>query len=341
MTVTATSLTAASNVRPLIPPANNAPCWCGSGEKYKKCHRAQDESEAQAAQVAKLAKTSKVTPVKAGIVSPRREVPAHIPRPDYAASGYPGNGYPREKDPVKRLEKMRRACKAAAEVLELTGRAIRPGVTTDELDQICHDACIARGGYPSPLNYRGFPKSLCTSVNEVICHGIPDSRALLDGDLVNLDVTIFLDGVHGDCNATFGVGELDEDSKRLIQVTRECRDAGIAAVRPGRPISDIGRAIEQHCKKAGFTVFRAYCGHGINEIFHTTPEVPHYFDRRANTVMREGMTFTIEPMINAGGEDHIDWDDDWTVATKDGRRSAQFEHTVLVTANGVEVLTLP
>jgi methionyl aminopeptidase len=237
------------------------------------------------------------------------------------------------------IERMRRAGRAAAEVLQAVGAAVAPGVTTDELDEICHEECIRRGGYPSPLNYNGFPKSLCTSVNEVICHGIPDDRALVDGDIVNLDVTIYLDGVHGDTNATFPVGTVDAESERLIRVTRECLDRGIAAVQPGRPISAIGRAIQSHAEAEGFGVVRAFVGHGIAEQFHDDLQIPHYFDARASTIMEPGMTFTIEPMITAGAHQHQLWNDGWTAVTIDRRRTAQFEHTLLVTDTGAEILT--
>jgi methionyl aminopeptidase len=235
---------------------------------------------------------------------------------------------------------MRRAGRAAAEVLALTGAAVRPGITTDELDAICHEACIERGGYPSPLNYNGFPKSLCTSVNEVICHGIPDDRALIDGDIVNLDVTIFLDGVHGDTNATFPVGTIDQGSADLIRVTRECLDRGIAAVSPGRPIRDIGRAIQAHAEAHGYGVVRAFVGHGIGEQFHSDLQIPHYDDPRATTIIEPGMTFTIEPMITMGAWQHQLWSDGWTAVTVDRRRTAQFEHTLLVNDDGAEILTL-
>jgi methionyl aminopeptidase len=216
---------------------------------------------------------------------------------------------------------------------------VAPGVVTDELDALCHEECIRRGGYPSPLNYNGFPKSLCTSVNEVICHGIPDDRALIDGDIVNLDVTIFVDGVHGDTNATFPVGTVDADSERLIRVTRECLERGIDAVRPGRPISVIGKAIQTHAEGEGFGVVRAFVGHGISEQFHDELQIPHYFDTRATTIMQPGMTFTIEPMITAGAYQHHLWNDGWTAVTIDRRRTAQFEHTLLVTDDGADVLT--
>jgi methionyl aminopeptidase len=302
---------------------SNDLCWCGSGRKYKRCHQSRQE---------------RVLP---GTVSPRRTVPEEIDRPDYAERGRPlmADEPMVKSDDV--LARLRVAGRVAAEVLRVTGEAIRAGVTTDELDAICHTATVERGAYPSPLNYHGYPKSLCTSVNEVICHGIPDSRPLSEGDIVNLDVTVYLDGVHGDTNATFAVGEVDAESRRLITVTRECLERGIEAVVPGRPINEIGRAIERHADAAGFGVVRAYCGHGIGEVFHSRPQIPHYYEPSADTIMEPGMTFTIEPMITAGTWRHVAWDDGWTAVTADGRRTAQFEHTLLVTPTGVEVLTLP
>ena len=299
----------------------NDPCWCGSGRKFKRCHR--DSAER----------------LRPGRISPMRTVPAEIPRPDYADTGQPVRwAEPRVKSPDV-IERMRHACRAAAEVLELGGAAVAPGVTTDEIDAVVHQAYIDRGGFPSTLNYRGYPKSLCTSVNEVICHGIPDDRALRDGDIVNLDVTIFLEGVHGDTNATFFVGEVDEASRRLVEVTRECLERGIAAVRPGALFSDIGRAIEEHATAHRYEVVRAFVGHGIGEQFHTELQIPHYYEPRLTAVMEPGMVFTIEPMISIGTGMHRIWDDDWTAVTADGSRTAQFEHTVLVTDDGVEILT--
>lgn len=299
----------------------NDPCWCGSGKKFKRCHRLTTAR------------------VQRGAVSPRRAVPETIVAPHYAVTG--GSSL-RGEAPVKAaeiIEAMRRTGRAAAEVLAETAAAVRPGVTTDELDAICHQACIDRGGYPSPLNYGGFPKSLCTSVNEVICHGIPDSRTLVDGDIVNLDVTLFREGVHGDTNATYCVGTVDERSQALMRVTHECLDQGIDAVRPGRPLSDIGRAIQSHAEAHRFGVVRNFIGHGIGREFHTDLQVLHYYDPRASTVMQAGMTFTIEPMLTIGRFEHRVWDDDWTAVTLDGSRSAQFEHTILVTDDGADVLT--
>jgi methionyl aminopeptidase len=270
-----------------------------------------------------------------------RPVPATIGRPPYAETGQ----VERRPEPLVKsadvIERMRRAGHAAAKILHEVGAAVSPGITTDELDRLCHDLCIAAGGYPSPLNYHGYPKSLCTSVNEVICHGIPDDRELVDGDIVNLDVTLFLDGVHGDTNATFGVGTIDDESARLISVTYECLMRAIDAVRPGRPISEIGRAIEEHATPHGYGIVRAFVGHGIGEQFHTDLHVPHYYEPSARTVMEPGMTFTIEPMITMGTWKHAMWPDGWTAVTTDGSRTAQFEHMLVVTDDAAEVLTEP
>lgn len=327
------------------PPKSNDPCWCGSGRKYKRCHKAADGGGAPRDSVAAgaarlLERASEGRRVRPGIQSPRRPVPPHIIRPDYAATGTPGRGNGRLVKTPEEIERLRRACRAAAEVLEETGRAVAPGVTTDAIDAVCHEAYIARGGYPSTLNYHGYPKSLCTSVNEVICHGIPDSRALEDGDIVNLDVTIFLDGMHGDTNATFLVGDVDPESRRLVDVTRECLDRAIAVVGPDVPLNEIGRAIQTHAEANGFGVVRAFVGHGIGDTFHMAPQVPHYYDPQATTRVQPGWAFTIEPMITMGSWRHRLWDDDWTAVTADYSRTAQFEHTILVTEDGAEVLTV-
>jgi methionyl aminopeptidase len=324
---------------------SNDPCWCGSGRKYKRCHKAQDAGAPGRTSVAAgaeriLGAAANARRIRPGIQSPRRKVPEAIARPDYAVSGEPGNGtVPIIKSP-EQIERMRRACRAAAEVLAEVGAEIKPGVTTDSLDALAHEACIARGGYPSPLGYHAFPKSLCTSVNEVICHGIPDSRPLEDGDIVNLDVTIFLDGVHGDTNATFAVGNIDDQSRRLIDVTAACLQKGIDAVQPGGLLNAVGRAIQEHAEANGMGVVRAFVGHGIGEVFHMAPQVPHYYDPRLSTRVQPGMTFTIEPMITLGAWQHRLWDDQWTAVTVDGSRTAQFEHTLLVTDQGAEVLTV-
>jgi methionyl aminopeptidase len=268
-----------------------------------------------------------------------RKVPNTIARPSWADSGVPDRwDEPKVKSP-EIIERMRTAGRTAADILRLTGEYMQVGMTTDEVDEFCHRLCIERGAYPSPLNYHGFPKSLCTSANEVICHGIPDSRVIEDGDIMNLDVTTFLGGVHGDTNATFLMGDVSDDHRRLVRVTEECTWKGIEAVKPGRPISDIGRAIEDHAKEHRLGVVRAFIGHGIGEQFHTDIQILHYYDSRNSLIMRPGMTFTIEPMITLGTWQHKMWDDDWTAVTADGKWTAQFEHTCLVTDDGVEVLT--
>ena len=270
-----------------------------------------------------------------------RSVPPGIGRPPYAATGDPG---PPRASPVRtadEVERMRRAGHAAAEILLEVGTRVAPGVTTDQLDELVHEATLARGGYPSPLNYRGYPKSVCTSVNEVICHGIPDSRPLVEGDIVNVDVTIYLDGVHGDTSATLAVGEIGEHDQRLIVETRAAMDQGIDAAGPGRPVNVIGRAIERHARRHRLGVVREFIGHGIGTEFHSAIQVPHYYDPGANTVLVPGMTFTVEPMLTLGSPECAPlWDDKWTAVTRDGRRTAQFEHTVLVTEEGVERLTV-
>ena len=324
--------------------AANDPCHCGSGRKYKRCHRIADLDPVRAAaeqERREEAEREALKYVRPGKQSPRRTVPEHIERPPYAKDpkGRPGvreSGAPKDAETI---EKMRRAGRAAAEVLQLVGAAVKPGVTTDELAVIAHEACIERGGYPSPLGYNGFPKSLCTSINEVICHGIPDSTVLKDGDIVNLDVTIYLDGVHGDTNATFFVGEVDQQSKDLVAVTRECLQRGIAAVKPGGTVRDIGRAIQDHAEGNGYGVVRAFVGHGIGRAFHSEPQVYHYDNPSARMPLVPGMTFTIEPMITIGDWRHEMWDDGWTAVTKDRSRTAQFEHTLVVTEDGAEILT--
>jgi len=305
-------------------PQANEPCWCGSGRKYKRCHKPLEGRVLQ------------------GVISPMMTVPASIERPSYADTGVVNRWNESRVKTPEIIERMRHAGIVAAEVLRLAGEMVRPGITTDEIDRYVHQLCIERNSYPSPLNYSGYPKSVCTSVNEIICHGIPDSRVLQDGDIVNLDVTCYIGGVHGDTNATFFVGDVDQASRTLVRVTEECTWHGIEAVVPGRPLSDIGRAIEAHAKQHGYGVVKAFIGHGIGEQFHTDIQVLHYYDARANMIMRPGMTFTIEPMITMGTWQHkMVFDDGWTAATADGKRTAQFEHTCLVTDDGVDVLTAP
>jgi methionyl aminopeptidase len=236
---------------------------------------------------------------------------------------------------------MRRAGKIAAQALVAVGQAVRPGITTDELDQIGHEFLIAHSAYPSTLGYRGYPKSLCTSLNEVICHGIPDSTVINDGDIVNIDITAYIDGVHGDTNATFLAGAVDAESRLLVDRTHEAMMRGINAVAPGRRINVIGRVIESYAKRFHYGVVRDFTGHGIGTAFHSGLIVPHYDDPAGSLEMVPGMTFTIEPMLTLGTIEYDVWPDGWTAVTKDHKRTAQFEHTVLVTESGYEILTLP
>lgn len=301
----------------------NDQCFCGSGRKFKRCHKESFD------------------PLRPGTVAPLRTVPDHIAVPSYITDGQVNRwDEPAVKSPDV-IDRMRRTGADAAKVLALTGAAVEPGVTTDELDRICHEATIGLGAYPSPLQYGEppFPKSICSSINEVICHGIPDDRELRDGDIVNLDVTIFREGVHGDTNRTFLVGDVDPESRRLVRVTHECLERAIETVAPGQPFNAIGRAIQSHAESEGFGVVRAFVGHGIGEQFHTDIHIPHYYEPRLTRVMEPGMTFTIEPMITAGAHEHQVWHDGWTAVTIDRKRTAQFEHTLLVTDDGVEVLT--
>jgi methionyl aminopeptidase len=283
-----------------------------------------------------------MTSVHPGTVSPTRSVPQSIPRPEYVGRPGPTPFTGSDIPAPDVLERIRVAARIAAQALQVVGEAVAPGITTDELDRIGHEFLLDHHAYPSTLGYRGFPKSLCTSVNEVICHGIPDSTVLVEGDLVNVDITAYLGGVHGDNNATFGVGELDEESTLLIERTRESLDRAIRAVQPGREFNVIGRVIEKYATRFGYGVVRDYTGHGVGEAFHSGLIVPHYDAApRYDRLIEPGMVFTIEPMLNLGTPDWIMWDDDWTVLTADGRRSAQFEHTLLVTETGAEILTLP
>lgn len=281
-------------------------------------------------------------PLQPGTVSPRLDVPGHIVRPEYVGKQAPAPWRGPDVMTPEQIEKIRIAAKLGAQALAEVGKAVVPGVTTDELDRIGHEFLMDNNAYPSTLGYRGFPKSLCTSVNEVICHGIPDSTVLQDGDIVNIDVTAYIEGMHGDNNATFLVGEVDPEVQLLVERTKEALERGIKAVKPGREINVIGRVIEKYAGRFGYGVVRDYTGHGVGPAFHTGLIVPHYDSAPlyAN-VIEPGMVFTIEPMLNLGTHEWKTWDDGWTVLTADGGYSAQFEHTLLVTENGAEVLTLP
>jgi methionyl aminopeptidase len=281
-------------------------------------------------------------PITPGTISPRREVPAHIPRPEYIARG--GQPTPYTGSHVQTpetIEKMRIAGRVAAQALQLAGEHCKPGVTTDEIDRVVHEFLCDHGAYPSTLGYRGFPKSCCTSLNEVICHGIPDSTVLQDGDIINVDVTAFVHGVHGDTDATFLVGEVSEEARLLVERTEQAMMRGIRAIAPGRQLNVIGRVIESYARRFGYGVVRDFTGHGIGEAFHSGLYVPHYDQPELSVVMEPGMTFTVEPMITLGTHEHEMWSDGWTAVTRDRRWTAQFEHTVVVTEDGYEILTLP
>lgn len=277
--------------------------------------------------------------LKPGVVTPMRLVPSVIARPEYVGKKAPKKHVGSDVQSQEVIEKMRIAGRIAALALAEVGANVAPGITTDELDRIGHEFLLDHNAYPSTLGYRDFPKSLCASLNEVICHGIPDSTVVADGDICNIDITAYIHGVHGDTNATFLAGEVDEQSRLLVERTQESLTRAIAAVRPGRPINVIGRVIESYAKRFGYGVVRDFTGHGISTTFHSGLIIPHYDTSHFDTVMEEGMTFTIEPMLTLGTHTWDMWDDDWTVVTKDRLRSAQFEHTLVVTATGAEILT--
>lgn len=275
-----------------------------------------------------------------GQLSPGRLVPHTIARPEYVGRMGPERVTASEVKTPETIERIRAASVIAANALRLAGEAVVPGVTTDELDRVAHEFLIANGAYPSSLSYQGFPKSVCTSLNEVICHGIPDSTVLQEGDIINIDVTAYYDGVHGDTNATFAVGQIDDESALLIERTRIAMERGIKAVKPGREINVIGRVIESYAKRFDYGVVRDFTGHGVGEAFHSGLIIPHYDAAPMHsTVIEEGMVFTIEPMLTLGDIAWEQWDDNWTVVTKDRSRTAQFEHTIAVTADGAEILT--
>ncbi|MGH3919597.1 MAG: type I methionyl aminopeptidase [Pseudonocardiaceae bacterium] len=281
------------------------------------------------------------TPLRPGRQTPMRPVPAQIPRPEYVGKTAPTPSTDPWTQPPEVIEAMRVAGHIAAQALAEGGRAVAPGVTTDDVDRVVHEFLLDHGAYPSTLGYKGFPKSCCTSLNEVICHGIPDSTVIEDGDIVNIDVTAFVGGVHGDTNATFLAGDVAEEDRLLVERTHEAMMRGIRAVRAGRQLNVVGRVIEAYAKRFGYGVVRDFTGHGIGRSFHGGLVVLHYDEPAVDTVLEQGMTFTIEPMITLGAIDYDLWPDGWTVTTRDKQRTAQFEHTLVVTADGAEILTLP
>uniref|UniRef100_A0A914VHV8 Methionine aminopeptidase n=1 Tax=Plectus sambesii TaxID=2011161 RepID=A0A914VHV8_9BILA len=343
-------------------------CFKGNWNEHKKVHAVKRLSEAifvNASQYDPWPGYSFTGPLRPYPQSAKRSVPTHIPRPDYAL--HPQGVSQEEKDAKRsgqikvlddeEIEGLKLATRFGRECLDEAAKAVTPGITTDELDRIVHEAAIERDCYPSPLGYYGFPKSCCTSVNEVICHGIPDGRPLENGDLCNVDVTVYHRGFHGDLNETFFVGDkVSEEARKLVKATHECLYEAIKIVRPGAKFRDIGAVIQKHANASGYSVVRSYCGHGIHRLFHTAPNVPHYamswpevcvwkclewlnVENKTVGVMKAGNAFTIEPMINAGSHADTQWPDHWTAVTCDGKWSAQFEQTLLVTETGCEILT--
>src|ERR1700712_4876342 len=281
------------------------------------------------------------TALKPGRQTPIRTVPASIPRPEYVGRDRPAPSADPWVQPADIIKKMRLASRIAASAMLEGSKAIAPGVTTDEIDRVVHEYICDQHAYPSTLGYKHFPKSCCTSLNEVICHGIPDSTVIQDGDIVNIDVTAYIDGVHGDTNATYFSGNVSEENRLLVERTEESLRRAIKAVAPGRQLNVIGRVIESYAKRFNYGVVRDYTGHGIGRTFHSGLVVLHYDEPSVTTVLEKGMTFTIEPMITLGGITWDQWDDGWTVTTRDKSWTAQFEHTLVVTDSGAEVLTLP
>lgn len=295
-------LTASERATPAPPPGRNDPCWCGSGKKYKKCHLGRD----------RVAKGPE---------------PAAAPRSGIALKT-------REE-----IEGIRRAGQLTKSLLDGLDDIVRPGVTTEEIDLWVHERMVAAGGRPATLGYKGYTKSTCTSINEVVCHGIPGERVLVEGDIVNVDVTSILDGFFGDASRMYCVGRVSEEAARLVAVTRQALELGIAQVRPGGRLGDVGAAIERHARAHGFSVVRNFGGHGIGRVFHEEPFVPHFGKAGTGAPLVPGMVFTIEPMLNQGTWKVEVLDDGWTAVTGDGGLSAQWEHTVAVVDDGVDVLT--
>ena len=279
-------------------------------------------------------------PLSPGVLGPQRTVPVNIARPEYVGKPGPSPFDGPEVQTQETIALMRVAGKLAANALAEVGKAVAPGITTEELDQIGHDYLCDHGAYPSTLGYRGYPRSLCSSLNEVICHGIPDSTVLQDGDICNIDITAFIGGVHGDTNATFLCGDVDTQARLLVERTKEATMRAIASVRPGRPVNVIGRVIESYAKRFNYGVVRDFTGHGISTSFHSGLVIPHFDDPLADQEILVGMTFTIEPMLTLGTIAFDMWDDNWTATTQDKNWTAQFEHTLVVREDGAEILTV-
>ncbi len=274
-----------------------------------------------------------------GKIAALQAVPAEIIRPEYVGKPTPRPHVGGDRYDTETIAQIRKASKIAAQALEVVLSSAKAGMSTDDLDLIGHEFLVKQGAYPSTLGYRGFPKSLCTSVNEVICHGIPDDTVLEEGDIVNVDISAFIDGVHGDTNGTVAIGATSQEILDLIERTREAMHRGIKAAMPGREVNIIGRAIETYAKRFGYGVVREFTGHGVGTSFHTGLIIPHYDDPNYRTLIEPGMVFTVEPMITLGSHEWEMWDDGWTVTTADKSITAQFEHTILITEDGPEILT--
>lgn len=289
--------------------------------------------------MADMNQRGKLTP---GKPTPIRKVPASIERPEYA---WKDDVQENVGEPLiqtaETIERMREASKIAANALAVAGAAVKPGVTTDEIDRVAHEFMCDHGAYPSTLGYRGFEKSCCVSLNEIVCHGIPDTTVIQEGDIVNIDVTAYKNGVHGDTNATFLAGEVPQEHRDLVERTYKATMRGIKAAKPGREINVIGRVIESYAQRFGYNVVTDFTGHGVGTTFHNGLVVLHYDSDAYRDVLEPGMTLTVEPMINLGGLEYDIWDDGWTVQNRDGEYTAQFEHTIVITDEGNEILTIP
>ncbi|RVE48153.1 hypothetical protein evm_007213 [Chilo suppressalis] len=273
-----------------------------------------------------------------GDTTPSRKVPEHIVPPDYISGKLLILPRKPEIKDNQQIASMQKSCQLANTILNKVQSFIMPGITTDQIDELVHNMTVEADAYPSPLHYKGFPKSVCTSVNNVVVHGIPDLRPLLDGDIVNVDITVFIKGFHGDCSKTFTVGKVDDRGLQLIQVTEECLEIATRSCGPDVPFNEIGKKIYHHAKRNGLTVLPAFVGHGIGEYFHGPPEIYHTKNRYPG-VMKPGMTFTIEPALSHGSAQTVLLEDGWTVITEDGARAAQRENTILITKDGAEILT--
>lgn len=283
----------------------NDKCWCGSGRKYKACHERSDEER----------------------LKPLME------------QGYPMPGKELILNP-EQIEGVKRSARVSVSIMDALDDFIREGITTEDINTIVHKMTIEAGGIPAPLNYEGFPKSVCTSINDVICHGIPDNTVLKSGDIINVDVTTILDGYYSDMSRMYMIGDVSDEARRLVEVTKECMDEGIRCIKPYMPVGEIGNVIHDIADKNGYSVVRALCGHGVGLDFHSDPVVNHFRTNKKTMILVPGMMLTVEPMINAGDFDCEILDDDWTVVTKDGSLSAQWEHTVLITENGAQIITI-